>query len=587
MAAALCLCSCIGPTTSAPPSQLDIQVRSAQKVSADAEVERSSEAMHSYLVGQLAYAGEDFKTALENFSAASRLIKEPEPELHSRLAELYVKSGELDKALAESEKALQTAPNDPQRMLLHAGILESLKRFDQAEPVYRSLIESNPTMSEPYILLAALYAKTERLPKAVEALRALIVKVPDEPSGFYYLAHAFEEQGDLAQAEKQLLRAHELSRGNHDLTLDLVRVYLKERKVDEAKNALSEVLEADPKHVLARRVMGQIMLGENKLEDALEHLTVLETLEKDSAETRFKVALIQMQRQNYKEAVNELNLVLAQNPKHEHARYYLGSVYAASGKRKEALKELAKIKQDQELFVKGRLFSAFIQREDGDLDGSERSIREAYQREPDNKRTFSYLILLLRERHKFDEAEKLLRGALAVEPRNDKLLFQHAVVLHDLGRDAESMAGMEQVIKLNPRHSDALNYVAYGLAESGKDMARAEELVKAALEVKPNDGYYLDTLGWIYFKQGRLADAEEILAQAANGSEEDIVVVEHYGDCLIALQKFEKAAEVLQAAIDRSSASTSAEQRRVVERIKVKLERIKSPLSVNPVKAAH
>jgi tetratricopeptide (TPR) repeat protein len=126
---------------------------------------------------------------------------------------------------------------------------------------------------------------------------------------------------------------------------------------------------------------------------------------------------------------------------------------------------------------------------------------------------------------------------------------------------------MEKLIELNPRNADALNYVAYGLADTNKDLARAETLIKQALEVRPSEGYYLDTLGWIQFRAGRLDEAQGNLEKAMSMSNEDIVVAEHYVEVLLARDQRVKAVGIMKAVLDRQlSPRELADQERVVAR---------------------
>jgi tetratricopeptide (TPR) repeat protein len=80
-------------------------------------------------------------------------------------------------------------------------------------------------------------------------------------------------------------------------------------------------------------------------------------------------------------------------------------------------------------------------------------------------------------------------------------------------------------------------------ADRGENLEAACELVGRALELEPGNGAYIDTLGWIYFRQGRYAEAvSELLRAAANLEKPDPVVLEHIGD---AYEKLGKTTEAL------------------------------------------
>jgi Flp pilus assembly protein TadD len=89
---------------------------------------------------------------------------------------------------------------------------------------------------------------------------------------------------------------------------------------------------------------------------------------------------------------------------------------------------------------------------------------------------------------------------------------------------------MKELIELNPQHADALNFVGYSFAERGVNLDEAESLIRKALAISPNKGYILDSLGWVYYKKGRYAEAVKLLKEAAALQSDDPAVLEHLGD---------------------------------------------------------
>ena len=100
---------------------------------------------------------------------------------------------------------------------------------------------------------------------------------------------------------------------------------------------------------------------------------------------------------------------------------------------------------------------------------------------------------------------------------------------------------MEQVIRLDQNHVQALNYLAYTYAEEGENLELAESLVDRAIVLKPNDGYILDTKGWILFKQGRLKQALSFLEKAYSLKVDESIIAEHLADVYYRLELVDKA----------------------------------------------
>ena len=535
--------------------------------------------MHHFLVGQLSLNDQDFSTALENFSAAADLADEPVPLVHAKLADLYLRFGELDKALNSASTALKENPSDPSVRLLYAGVLEALGRDTEAEPHYKKLIEEYPGKFDAYVLLSNLYVKQGRFQLSIDILKQLERVDPSDSLAHYYLGRTYELMERYPQAEAEYLKVFEADPTLNRGAVELLRVLLRNKKTDKAKSLCERMLQKDPTNAIARKVLGHLMLGESKLDEALKHLVVLEGLEADASDTRFKIALIQMEKRNFDEAIRELNLVLATKPDHSEARYYLASIYAGSGKRQEALKELFLIEKGDPMFVKARTFAAFILRQDNDLKRARKVIVEAREVEPDNKNLLLYYVLIMRDLEEYSEAEALMRQALEKDPADERMLFNLALILHERGATVEALAAMEKVVELNPRNSDALNYLAYGLIEEGKNLSRAQDLARRALEVKPQDPFYLDTLGWAQFKAGHLEESEGTLAKAAALASDDLVILDHYTQALIARKKFEKAVGLMKGILEqgltdeeKDDSDTVDAYRRIQKRLEVLLK---------------
>jgi tetratricopeptide (TPR) repeat protein len=555
---------------------LDIDVKSRETGSSvnDPDIQRRSEALHYFLLGQLSYINEDYKSAIDNFSRASDLTDIPASLIHTKLAELHLKQGNLDKALAESELAVTQDPALTYNLLLKAGILEALGKGSEAEPLYQRIIQTKPDTFDAYVYLSALYQRSGNQKKSIDTLRALVKRAPKESFSFFYLAQALENQGDMRSAEVEFEKAHALDPANINIALARVRVYLKLQKRAEALALCQKIVEQSPENQAARKVLGHLLLGENRLEDALKHLAALEGLEGDPTDTRYKIALIQIERKNLHEAERELTLVLAQKPAHEQARYYLATVYSGSGRRGEAIEELIQIENDPVLVTKARTYAAFLLRQEQSYEEAEEQIRYLFDRKLGDKTTFSYLVLILRDQRKFSEAEDMLRDALDDDPKNEGLLFNLGLVLDDLKEGEEALAMMQQVIAINPRNSEALNYIAYYLADNGESLDKAIKYSTEALQIKPRDGYYLDTLGWIYFKQGKFSDAVQVLADAVQAIPDDAVILEHYADALFKSGDSKRALEVYQSIFIKAKVSSEDERKKLYKHITKKISRL-------------
>jgi Flp pilus assembly protein TadD len=91
-------------------------------------------------------------------------------------------------------------------------------------------------------------------------------------------------------------------------------------------------------------------------------------------------------------------------------------------------------------------------------------------------------------------------------------------------------AEFRKVLESNPKNPSALNYLGYMLADRNVRLNEALEMIRQAVELDPNNGAYLDSLGWVYFRQGDLEQAENYLRRAIERFSKDPTVHDHLGD---------------------------------------------------------
>jgi len=167
----------------------------------------------------------------------------------------------------------------------------------------------------------------------------------------------------------------------------------------------------------------------------------------------------------------------------------------------------------------------------------------------------------------------VLRHTVELDPKNDKLWFALGAVYDEDKRKEEAIDAMQKAIELNPQNAAALNYLGYTLAEIGVELDRAEKLIRQAMAIEPNDGFYIDSLAWVYYQRGDFKKAVEHLEHAAELAGEDPTVTEHLAD---AYQKLGRGNDALRVYRDALARSKDADQ---TERLKRKINVVEQRLT--------
>ena len=107
-----------------------------------------------------------------------------------------------------------------------------------------------------------------------------------------------------------------------------------------------------------------------------------------------------------------------------------------------------------------------------------------------------------------------------------------------------------EALKLNNNQPDVLNYLGYSWIDSDKNMLKAKNMIELALEQKPDDAYFIDSLAWYYFKVSDFDQANSLLNYASQLAPSDPVINEHYGDTLWKIGKYIEARYQWNRALD-------------------------------------
>ena len=101
-----------------------------------------------------------------------------------------------------------------------------------------------------------------------------------------------------------------------------------------------------------------------------------------------------------------------------------------------------------------------------------------------------------------------------------------------------------------PGLADAYNYLGYMYAEKGVNLDEAIELIGEALKIEPDNGAYIDSLGWAYFQKGMVDEALAELEKAAGLMGDDPTIREHLGDAYRRKGMLGRAAEEWRKALE-------------------------------------
>ena len=350
------------------------------------------------------------------------------------------------------------------------------------------------------------------------------------------------------------------------MLLDLARIYEMQKQEEKAIEIYEKILEEDPGNLLVRDRLGQVYMSQKKLDKALTHLKTLGQMAgSDAIQVHLKIGLIYFEQERFDLAIQEFLIVLAAQPDAHRIGYFLGSAYAENGETEAALETFSRIPPEAESYVDARLYWAFLLEDENRLDEAIGVIKEALEHEGDDERLWGFLAALYEHGEDYEKAIECARKALDTAEHPAKHYFTLGVLYDKEGDLTQSIENMKKVISLEPDNAEALNYLGYTYADKGIRLKEAEGLIQKALVIRPEDGYIVDSLGWVYYKQGRYDKALQELERAQKLIPDDPVILEHLGDAYQKVEDYPRALEAYKRA--REKAEDQAKISQKIQRI--------------------
>ena len=245
-----------------------------------------------------------------------------------------------------------------------------------------------------------------------------------------------------------------------------------------------------------------------------------------------------------KQALREFKKVLAIDPDLVHARLKMAVVMMRLGQMEAAERELKAAKKMEPDNIDASLALIFLYsyiQDESSLEGEYGSFLEkAHLVKPENIKISEYLAQFYFYKNRIADAIKVYETIVGVDPGYVEGKFWLGYLYSETGKIDQAIKIWQDVLILDAAHAPTLNSLGYTYAESGIKLDEAEAMVKKAVEKEPENGAYLDSLGWIYFKKKQYALADEYLNKALVFLR-DPVVYDHLGRVWIEAGDINKA----------------------------------------------
>ncbi|HXJ11780.1 MAG TPA: tetratricopeptide repeat protein [Candidatus Limnocylindrales bacterium] len=385
--------------------------------------------------------------------------------------------------------------------------------FPKAEAAYRKAVDLDPSELTHLRGLAQTLLSEEKYPQALTAYEKLSDMLPDDADTYLRIAQIYRELHQLDKAEENLVKARQYAPGSLEVMYNEAMIYESQGRFEDAIRVLSDAVtgvKAQSKVLPSRRRSLSILYQQLGMlyKDTQNYQAAIYTFQElgrlgDEEDRRARLLIMDTYRQarDLPKALQAGKEAIAKYPDDSSIRSSLAMMLGEAQQPDEAIK----------------LIQAGLKGGTGD--------RETY---------LSYAQIYERS-HRFTEAETAARKAesLAVQPADNELAWLILGAIFERQKQYDKAEEQfKKVIDVNPKNSMVLNYYGYMLADRGIRLDEARDLIQRALDQEPFNGAYLDSLGWAYYKQNKLDQAEHTLRKAVERESHDPTIREHLGDVL-------------------------------------------------------
>jgi tetratricopeptide (TPR) repeat protein len=521
---------------------------------------------------------------------ASDLVLRPEGErkagalAHFVEGMVFEENGEMDKALEAYRKVLNVDPGQSELASRVAALLIQKEDFPQAIDVLKDAIKANPDDAEPYHQLAYIYAKyLRKMDQAVDYANRAIALNPRDIEAYQRLCEIELAAGHEQKALDALERATKVRSNDAGFWTRLGKLYAavlfksdSQPKPDELKRVneiFKKAVENAKDDPAILKDVADYYASSQQLKEAIPlYLRVIE-LQPDDANAREKLATGFILTDQRGKAVELLEQIIKEHPEKYQPYDLLAQVLddeARSLQRENRLEEarakFAKVaaNYEQSLLINPNHAGTYLRLAElllGPLKDPERAVKflaEARRRFSGAPEIVYYLAIAQREAKQTQRAvatfEEALREAQFDQDNeivNAKFYFNYGVTAEQAGLYDKAADLLRKSIALDPANAaEAYNYLGYMWADLNVHLDEAKEMIERALQIEPNNASYLDSLGWVEFRQGKFDQAlADLLLAAKNLDREDPIVFEHIGDTYLKLHRVPEALESWQKAL--------------------------------------
>jgi len=496
------------------------------------------------------------RAAIDSFERLVELDRQDVEALAS-LGQLRLAEGNPALAVEPLTEALRLRPGQPTLEALLARALTASGRRAEAEVHQRALLEVHPRQLALRLELADELARQGRGGEAIDLLRQAPIDQLEMAEVRRRVAHQLYLEGDLDEAREIAVALVTQDSGSTGGRVLLGLIELATGHFDRAASWLEPIALAAPDNEQIGDLYLRAIESIGRADEALDLLARREAAlraagrTEDAERARLERALLLAREERWKDLADlaaELRRSSAPALR-DQGTLLLAESLAARDRTDEALAVLDDAGPDRPALLGRRIEILW---EAGRHQEADEALEVLRREVPDGELRAAEV---LQRRGDFDSSVPILEALRQQDGSSITIAYRLGSAYERVGRIEDAVRLLRDIVSRAPDFAPALNYLGYLWIDRDENLDEAVAMVRRAVRLDPDNGAYVDSLGWGYFRQGRFPDAVSLLERADRLVRGDPTVLEHLGDARRAVGDPAGAREAYERAVATGEAS--------------------------------
>ncbi|MBD3347456.1 MAG: tetratricopeptide repeat protein [Chitinivibrionales bacterium] len=525
----------------------------------------------SYFVKARDYDRRGLTMLAERFYEMAYELDPQSAILKDILIRKYIESSKFTKALLllKGDRKLSRLSEKEKRILTRIYI--GLGQFHRAIETLDALTVK--TDKELYSLALMYENIPGGTPKAIKHYSRFLKNNPDAMATGLKIGALYLKEENYAAAESLYIELDKRFEKKPDILNGLGLVNILKGDTALAIDFFKTALIVDSTYENAARNLGQIHIGKGKYPDAIRYYEKLYNGSPIGSIYGKTLSLLYYYNEQYAESERIIRKLLEIGINDHELHFYFGLVAAAQDKNDLARMEYEKAIALQPQYDEAWRQMCYLTIKEKEWNQALSVARRFTKALPEFSASWRMLGYVYNMREEYEEAVPVLEKAISLDSSDSHGYFELGSSLERMGKIDAAAEMFKKVLQLKPQDPAASNYLGYMWAENDMKLDSAEKLLETALEKEPENGAYLDSYAWMFYKKGHYDKALKYITKALEYIDDDPVIYEHLADIHAKRNEYRKALESYRECLELNPEE--------VEKIQKKIEELEKKLSTN------